>query len=318
MKSIIINFLTKLFNKVLSNVYSEQRKTLERLEKIHLALGLNQAEANLQKKSKMIRDYGFGVFSQWDEDGIIQYLLSKLPEIPKTFIEFGVENYIESNTRFLIMKDHWRGLIIDGSKEHIDYIKRSDLYWKSELIAEHAFITVENIESIFQKHGFVGDLGMLSIDIDGNDYWILNKISIVNPVILIVEINNLLGYKNSLTVPYDPEFMRHKKHYSGLYFGASLKAVYDLAKKKGYSFVGCNEIGNNAFFIQDRYADRFHKLTLEEGYTYNWCRESRDKSGVLTFVDGHKDRLNLIRDCEFFDLETQKLVKLNDYIDTSL
>lgn len=314
MKKFIIGILNKVFTRIASISIEEQRKIYDRLEKIHISIGISQAEANKGKKSDRVSDYGFCVFSQWDEDGIIQYLISRIPEISKSFIEFGVENYTESNTRFLITKEHWRGLIIDGNREHIDSIKRSELYWKSELIAEHAFVTIDNVESIFEKHQFVGDLGILSIDIDGNDYWVMKQISIVKPSILIVEINNLLGINKSLTVPYDPNFIRHQKHFSGLYFGASLKAFFDLAKERGYSFVGCNKIGNNAFFVQNRFADRFKILTLEEGYSYNWVRESRNREGELTFLDGRSERLELIGDAEFFDLVTGKIIKINDYI----
>lgn len=315
MKRFLINFLQKLFRRILMEYLDEQKKINARLERIHFELGKQQLASNIIKNSSKLSENGFSVFSQWNEDGIIQYIISKIPEIPKIFIEFGVENYVESNTRFLLLKDHWKGLIIDGSYDHIQSIKSSELYWKSKLIAVHSFINAENIENIFNSHGFTGDIGILSVDIDGNDYWILKKITSVRPTVVIVEFNNLLGIKKSLTVPYDPGFVRHDKHYSGLYFGASLKAFYDLLKTRGYSFIGCNEICNNAFFVLDKYSNRLPELTLEEGYTFNWVRESRDKYGKLTFLDDRMDRLNQIKDVDYLDLETDQVIKLKEYFD---
>lgn len=314
MKRFLINFLQKLFRRILMEYLDEQKKINARLERIHFELGKQQLASNIIKNSSKLSENGFSVFSQWNEDGIIQYIISKIPEIPKIFIEFGVENYVESNTRFLLLKDHWKGLIIDGSYDHIQSIKSSELYWKSKLIAVHSFINAENIENIFNSHGFTGDIGILSVDIDGNDYWILKKITSVKPTVVIVEFNNLLGIKKSLTVPYDPMFVRHEKHFSGLYFGASLKAFYDLLIKRGYSFLGCNEICNNAFFVLNEYSDRFQVLTLEEGYGYNWVRESRNKKGKLLFLDNRLERLQLLDDAEFLDLETEKIIKICDYI----
>lgn len=114
----------------------------------------------------------FKVSSQFGEDGIIQYLVHHLGIETKTFIEFEVENYTESNTRFLLMNNNWKGLVIDGSKENIDYIKNDSIYWKYDLTATCAFVDKENINNIFLENNFSGEIVLLSIDIDGNDYWI--------------------------------------------------------------------------------------------------------------------------------------------------
>src|SRR4051812_26494770 len=97
-------------------------------------------------------DAGFKVFSQSDDDGIIQYLLAHLEDydIPRSFIEFGAEDYEEANTRFMLMRDgRWRGLLIDGDQENITYIQNGDLYWRYDLTAVCAFVTRENINDIF-------------------------------------------------------------------------------------------------------------------------------------------------------------------------
>ena len=118
-----------------------------------------------------IHDAEFKVFSQFGDDGIIQYLIKEtgIREEEKKFIEFGVHDYQESNTRFLLMNDNWRGFIMDGSYENIKSIHNSSWYWQYDLTAVCAFITVENINTLLSKYSFDGEVGILSIDIDGND-----------------------------------------------------------------------------------------------------------------------------------------------------
>jgi len=103
----------------------------------------------------------YKVHSQWGDDGIIQYLVKYLDIDNKTFIEFGVEDYLESNTRFLLMNNNWSGLIMDGSENHISKIKNDDIYWKYELIAKRAFITAENINQLISEEEISGRIGLL-------------------------------------------------------------------------------------------------------------------------------------------------------------
>jgi|LakMenEpi03Aug12_release.lakeMendotaPanAssembly.Ray.scaffolds.fasta_scaffold369515_2 hypothetical protein len=250
---------------------------------------------------KQLADSEFKVFSQYGEDGIIQYLIHKIPEIPKSFIEFGVESYVEANTRFLLMHDSWRGLIIDGSDSNMELVRKSDLYWKHELKAVSAFITRENINRLFEENGFTGDIGILSIDIDGNDYWVWESINTVNPAIVVVEYNANLGCEKAISVPYNPEFVRSAAHYSFLYFGASLPAFYHLASKKGYAFLGCNLAGNNAFFVRNDYASRFRIAGLKEGFVRGQARETRDENGQLTFA-GEAERKAILENLPYVEV----------------
>ena len=102
-------------------------------------------KANEQQIIQNIQLAEFKVFSQWGDDGIIQFLVDYLDIRHKTFIEFGVQNYTEANTRFLLVNNNWAGLIMDGSEENINYIKKDDIYWQHELTAVPVFITTENI-----------------------------------------------------------------------------------------------------------------------------------------------------------------------------
>ena len=226
----------------------------------------------------------FRVFSQWGEDGIIQRLIADLQIDRKVFIEFGVQNYTESSTRFLLVNNNWSGLIIDGGQDHIDFIRNDPIFWQYNLKAECAFITRENINDLISKNGIRGEIGLLSVDIDGNDYWVWEAIDCVSPVITIVEYNARFGPDDAVTIPYDPSFVRSQAHHSMLYFGASLRALCLLGNKKGYAFVGCNTAGNNAFFVRrDRMTASLRELSAAEGFVRNQFRESRDAAGQLLF-----------------------------------
>lgn len=228
----------------------------------------------------------FKVFSQAGDDGIIQYLINKVHIPDKTFIEFGVENYIESNTRFLLKHDNWRGLIIDGSEKATRFIKTDDIYYQHELKVVTSFITEENINELISSEGISGEIGLLSIDIDGNDYWIWKAIDVVQPVIVVIEYNSVLGSERAITVPYQHDFVREKAHYSNLYFGASVQALCMLGEEKGYAFVGSNSMGNNAYFVKKDRLESLKSLTAAEGYVLSRFRESRDEKGKLTYLTG--------------------------------
>ena len=255
----------------------------------------------------------FKVFSQFGEDGIIQYLINNIPLKNKIFIEFGVQNYKESNTRFLLINNNWKGLIIDSDSKSIDYIKNDEIYWRYNITAISKFITKENINSIFISNGFEGDISLLSIDIDGNDYWVWEAIEVVNPRIIICEYNSVFGSKDAVTIPYEPNFNRTEAHYSNLYFGASLPALCYLANKKGYIFIGCNNAGNDAFFIRKDFAKFFKKVTVKEGYVMSNTRESRNEEGKLTYISGD-DRKEIIKDLEVYNVKTDEKIKIKDLL----
>ena len=252
----------------------------------------------------------FKVFSQFGDDGIIQYLVHRLQPLPDTFIEFGVENYRESNTRFLLVNNNWRGLVLDGDEDSINYIQRDEIYWRHTLTACRAFITRENINELLREAGFTGEIGLLSIDIDGNDYWVWEKIGIVDPVVVIIEYNSIFGPDLAVTIPYEPQFARHQAHYSGQFWGASLQALKLLADRKGYSLVGCNSAGNNAYFVRnDKVADQ-PVLSVQEAFVVARFRDSRDEQEKLTYLTG-AERFHAIEELEVYDFRQSKLTPLS-------
>jgi hypothetical protein len=304
--------------KRLKSFIDRKNRQLNRIEEIHrhlnssyksqkINLGQIQIFLNSQRKGvTRLGDVEFQVFSQWGDDGIIQYLISKVDLPNKTFVEFGVENYTESNTRFLILNNNWSGLVIDGSQVNIDYIKADPISWACELHAECAFITRDNINSLICKAGFEREVGILSIDIDGNDYWIWDAIDCIEPVIVIAEYNSVFGKNTRWTVPYDAGFYRGDKHMSNLYYGASLGAFDSLAKKKGYSFVGSNSKGNNAYFIRNDKLGDLSAVSVSDGYVLSKFREAHVEGKWITGLD----RIKMIEGMMVYDIDLNDTVKI--------
>lgn len=255
-------------------------------------------------------EYGFKVFSQNNEDGLIQYLI-RHTEIPqKTFIEFGVESYHESNTRFLCLRNNWSGLIMDGSLEYMNAVRKENIYWLRTLESKGVFITKENINELISESGFSGNIGILSVDIDGVDYWVLNEIKCIKPQILICEYNPIFGAKSKVSVPYKKDFYRTNEHYSNLYWGASLGAYNYFAQNNGYKLVCINNVGTNAFFVKKE-ASSLPEISVEDAFREYKCRESRDPDGNLSFLSAKQGK-ELIKDLPVIDVVTNKTLKISE------
>jgi len=294
------NFIKTLYQKVYHKLNYDVQKNL-------LAHGKLLSNINNQKNNvNSLEEVEFQVFSQRGEDGIIQYIVNKIKIPNKVFVEFGVENYAESNTRFLLINNNWSGLIIDGSKSNVDYIKSDYIYWKYDITALESFVTKENINILIGNYTKAEkDIGLLSVDIDGNDYWVWEAIEVISPRIVVCEYNSAFGADKKLSIPYKADFNRSGAHYSDLYFGASLAAFCHLAEKKGYDFIGTAGSGVNAFFIRKDLSQPFKTYKIGEDFKQSANRDSRGKNGELTFLR-HDERLKVIKDMPVVDVESGK------------
>ena len=227
------------------------------------------------------------------------------------FVEFGVENYTQSNTRFLAINNLWSGLVLDGSAENISYIKNDSIYWSNNVKAEHAFITKDNINDLITRNGIRGDIGLLSVDIDGNDYWVWGAINCISPRIVICEYNSLFGPTAKVTTSYDPAFVRERAHFSRAFYGASIAALCEMAGAKGYSLISGNSVGNNAFFVRNDLLHGLRAMTPPEAYRQAPFREYHDEQGNLTFFD-FATRLQKLKHLELYDLSTSSLRQMKD------
>tara|TARA_Y100000590_G_scaffold19021_1_gene22538 strand:+ start:5432 stop:6355 length:924 start_codon:yes stop_codon:yes gene_type:complete len=300
--------MIKLLKKNLSFIFRKVFNEEIQKELVIKAKLLSIKNRNL-KKIKDLSEVEFQVYSQWGEDGIIDWLVNKSPDIPKSFLEIGTENYKESNTRFLLVNKNWDGFIIEADKSSVKDIKSQRIYWKHNLTVENKFISQNNINTIIKKNNIPRKLGLLSLDIDGVDYWILKKLSVLEPSIIICEYNSLFGQKKAITVPYKNNYIRSNEHFSNLFYGASIRAFIDLLKKRNYFFIGTNSAGNNAFFVKQNIWKKVNKLITDKKIFDSKFRESRNSNGKLTFLNKKKS-LQLIKNKIVIDLKNNKKRKL--------
>ncbi len=178
--------------------------------------------------------------SESDESAIIARLTAKATP---TFVEFGFHP-VEFNCVALARDPAWRGLLIDGSKQIVDDARA---LWPDRIKMTNAFLSLDNLDLIrnqFEK------IGLLSIDVDGNDYWFLKALIDLSPDVISVEYNSSFGLR-PVTVLYDPTFDRHRKHPKGWYHGASLTALAKLCAAHGYGLAAGSDGSCNAFFTRD-------------------------------------------------------------------
>jgi hypothetical protein len=283
--------ILKSFEDRLISIQVRLDQSDRRLHYVQEALGRieNRQTSNIQ--SDNLNEYEFRVFSQWGEDGIIQHLIRSIDIPKKYFVEFGVQDYRESNTRFLLVNNNWSGLVMDDSAANIERITKDPVYWNYDLKSVQAFVTRDNINELLRENRVTGEIGLLSIDIDGNDFWVWQAIDVINPIIVVIEYNHRFGQQAAVTIPYKEKFDRTKTSEAPIYFGASLQALCWLAKRKGYVFVGCASNGVNAFFVRrDKQPRHIRELSPEEGYFEGKFSEPFDENGICIKRDRNEER----------------------------
>ena len=201
-----------------------------------------------------LSEVGFRCYSQHEEDGILLFIFSLIGTTNKRCVEICAGDGIECNTANLILNHRWIGILSDGNEANTRKAKHfysshpDSQYWPPTIV--HHWITKHNINSLLSANGFTGDIDLLSLDVDGVDYWLWKELSIVSPRVVVLEFNHLWGPERSVTVPYSDEFVGNFTSYGSDYAGASLSAFIRLGRVKGYRFIGTNAIATNAFFVR--------------------------------------------------------------------
>jgi hypothetical protein len=219
----------------------------------------------ISSDAKRLEPFGFKVYSQGDEDGIIEEILRRLGIDKGVFCEIGVEDGLECNTLFLLHKG-WTGAWVEGNKEQLGPIKEK---FKSilgkRLTVSFRLITAENVNAVIAEAiPNKDEIDFLSIDIDGNDIYLLAKLDF-KPKLICIEYNAKFRAKISKAQVYDPNRL-----WSGSdYFGASLKAIADVGTSKGYRLVGTNLTGSNAFLVRNDLAGTSFTDDCSPEYLYN-------------------------------------------------
>jgi hypothetical protein len=198
-------------------------------------------------------DTEFRCFSQNGEDGILLYLFSLVGTTNKKAVEICAGSGIECNTANLIINHGWFGLLLDGDEQDIALGKRFYSRCRDTLVSPPtlvaAWITVDNINALVSENGFAGDIDLLSLDMDGVDYWIWRALACIRPRVVVLEFNAAWGPLRAVTVPYKPAF---RLDFSKQPFccGASLAAFVKLGQERGYRLVGTHRLGFNALFLR--------------------------------------------------------------------
>jgi hypothetical protein len=264
---------------------------------------------------KNFSDLDFKIFSQNGEDGILDYILYQLKIEKPKFLEIGVGDYSESNTRFIFDRCSPKGTIIDCIENFENRVKNKTKLWKGELNIIKKDINPDNIKDVIDDKKIFSNLDLFSLDIDGIDYWILEKLPNNFSKIAVLEFNPTFGSNLKVTVPNINNFNRNKYHHSNLCFGMSLKAAIDIMDKKNFYFLGTNLFKNNAFFVSNNFKknDYFQNLNIDsfESHTNANFTESRDTNGKLNYLSGEKKILE-IGDCKLMNLDTLEEKKINE------
>jgi hypothetical protein len=253
------NFLKKLVKILAGKVHSVITPTMTLAAKSAPQVKINQRLLFVLYQYGMsqghrfnLSDTGFRNFSQFEEDGILLYIFAAIGAERKVFVDIGAGDGINSNCANLAVNFGWRGLFIEGNPANIE---RGRKYYTSNLDTSfyppkfvHKLVQRENINEIIRDSGFSGEIDLVSIDIDGNDYWIWDALTVVEPRVVIIETQIEFGM-NSIVVPYDKNYSYPGK--DDIYHGASPVAMEKLARKKGYRLIGANNYGFNTIYLKN-------------------------------------------------------------------
>lgn len=237
-------------------------------------------------ESGRLNRHEYQVFSQNGEDGLIAEIFRRIGTTNSHFVEFGVENGLETNTTHLFVKG-WRGMWIEADAKLVQAIRESfgTMIQSGRLHLANAFVTAEGIEGLMREASIPQELDLLSIDIDGNDYWVWKAIENYRPRVVVVEYNATYRPDTEWIMKYDPKATWSRTSH----YGASLKSLELLGRRKGYSLVGCNFVGVNAFFvrndlIQGQFAEPFTAENHYEPFRLHLCRKTGHARGFGDFT----------------------------------
>jgi hypothetical protein len=211
-----------------------------------------------------LRNFEKKVHSQNGEDGIVEEIFRRIGTTNKTVVEFGVEDGYECNARYLVESLGWNAILLDGWDEGVR--KARELYSGKPVRVAESFITAENIVELFRANGVPKEADLVVVDIDSNDYWVLQSIlKEFRPRVLLLEYNARFTPPTRWIMPYNPTYVWDRSAFCG----ASLQAFADLGKEHGYSVVGCDYQGVNTFLVRnDLLGEHFPDVNEPLSYHY--------------------------------------------------
>lgn len=279
MKKTIIKFFQKVTKKILDPTI----KNLPTNHQTQILLYLKYRELAVRKEKLSFEEVGFDVYSPTHEDGIFLYIFSTIGTTNKKCIDIGSGSIQGSSVANLIINHGFKGLLIEGNPKDVEVARKyyQEINLSNTPLLKSAMITSENINSLLSENNYIGEIDLFCLDIDGVDYWIWKALDVVQPRVVMVEYQDLLGPERAWTVPYSPAFsmsdypVNQKNHN---YCGASLSAFIKLGKEKGYRLIGCNNGGWNAFFMKNGIGEEmFPEVSAESCFKFDWNFHSIEK-----------------------------------------
>lgn len=306
-----VNLKTKISKRI--REFLRRALTVEPVnQKINIGLLTSHAMSARKHSMKDLWDAEFRVFSQFGEDGIVDLLLDELQISKPRIMEIGAGDFSECNSRFALHKRNCSAYLVDMREDLQRGLQESEIRWKASVAVEIAKIDEKNIKDIESRAiRFLKYIDVISLDIDGIDFWIAQHINWNGIKIAIVEYNPVFGAKLSVSIPKDTFSSRFEHHYSGLVYGASLLAWIEFFASKDMRFVGTNRAGNNAFFVPSSLAGnlpfRLPDISQLDAYMDWQIRDSRNQDQTLSSLSLEQAR-NLISGVGL--IETNTLNKL--------
>lgn len=247
---------------------------------------LNQYELinkEIPISQQAISSKGFRNYSQFEEDGIILFLLGSIGMGARKVVEIGIGDGTECMATNLIVNHGFEGFLLEGNERNAKSAraffdsKKDCMLWPPKIL--NAWVTRSNINELLQNLGVSGDIELLSLDIDGNDYYVWEAISVIQPKLCIFETQDIIPSELSLTIPYEDNFNCWEKSEIDQDFrSVSLLAMKKLSESKGYRLIGSHRFGFNVFFMRnDVGRDQFPEVSVEQIHNNVWTKHGQAK-----------------------------------------
>ncbi|SOD81213.1 Methyltransferase FkbM domain-containing protein [Spirosoma fluviale] len=223
------------------------------------------------------KDVGFKVHSEFEEDGILLYIFSLIGTTNKRVVEICAGDGMQCMAANLIINHGWDGLLFDGEKNNVDkgivFFASNKSTFLFPPIFKQAWLTVENINHLISENGFQGGIDLLSLDIDGNDYYIMDAINVVRPRVIICETHNVIPSDIAITIPYREDFYYRDGKQHEEFRSVSLLAMKNLLAKKGYRLVGSHRYGFNVIFMLNEVGkEYFPEVSIESVHDNSYTK----------------------------------------------
>jgi hypothetical protein len=278
MRTLVRRFLGKLGNALVRQLSEDLKRERDHRSSKETQLLLYHTYRDMASRGIVpsLSEVGFRCHSQFEEDGVLLFIFALIGTTNKIAVEICAGDGIECMSTNLVLNHGWWGYLFDGNERNVEqgrlFFRNSRDTFLYPPKFTHVWITAENVNDVIREAGVAGDIDLLSLDIDGMDYWIWKSIDCIRPRVVVCETHNVIGADDALTVPYDPDFVITTPDYHS----ASLAAMAKLAEQKGYRLIGTHRYGFNAFFIlADIATDILPSVTPAQCLQDPFTREAR-------------------------------------------